>query len=472
MGIRGLEDEVRTPIWATIGLGFKMQGKNGDYPQDCDAFVVHHQDTKGPKRVSGESENAIVDQIVAAYSGRKISEAAGSYWAIGKALRGCLSWPADHRDRHGREVVFETMNRSWSKSALRCVGDGGNGGADVGEAVCLDDAYLAAFKRAGLVLGAAPGKGHRITCKGPECPMWISQRVAGSNTLPGCHREMRFHFQLLHPTTDVNDPNYNRELGWVRVVSSSFNGIVDIQSGLRLLKLKGGRDYAIPFTLRRLAKTISTPEGRALKHCLIVTFDQAEVEEAGLQDPRWAMLPPARQRYLLAQEAPMKAAFLQDQEAKQVRALPQLEAAAAPPTYDQVAEIQPQVADSISNDRDDAIEEALSRASEEPDGETIEQAPESSAIRRLERSEIDALKQKCGGVPGQRETLAKAHALRLAAYREIGLLNTGGEFTPWNLLDPESQARAERQFEFLTTAHRAWIEDRLREEMAEKSEVA
>ena len=44
----------------------------------------------------------------------------------------------------------------------------------------------------------------------------------------------------LHPTTDPANPNYLKNYGSVEIVSGSFNGMIDIQSGLQLLRSHAG----------------------------------------------------------------------------------------------------------------------------------------------------------------------------------------------------------------------------------------
>jgi len=453
MTINGLSEEVRTPRWAIIRLGYKKRGERGDFPRDSDVFCI--------KREAG-CDPDIFEAILAAYGGQRIKDAAEEVYGLGKGLRFMLPWEFD-AVANGREVSWELLNRAWGKSRIRCSGTGG-GEEDgkVGEAWVRDPAYADVLRRRHL-LGEERKGGWTATCLGPDCPLWHSQRTK-ENTLPGCHREGRFSAELLHPETNPEAPNYIRQLGWVQVSTGSFNGAVDVQSGLRMLRARAGRSHNVPFTLARIARPISTPEGRVVKATLAVKYDLAEALTF-TYDPSGtarAILPPAKRRELLA---------LATQEVQ----------------FAHVSDIQPQPVDRPAvaavqralppstpqapfTDRDDAVDAArLDEAEAEADrsDDATWSEPEEEVVRKLSQDDVDELKVACGGVPGKPDTLGRYRELVEASYHALGTKATG-EWAPYVPLPnaPIGQAT------YLTTRHRAWIEQQLRAPAASDSEVA
>jgi hypothetical protein len=440
--IHGLTGRVRTPRWARIRLGYKLKGSKGNYPSDSDVFVLKRE---------GDSE--ITDAILKAYGAQRIPDpkAAEEVYSLGRQIRLMLPWEFD-TVHEGREVSLELSNRSWAASKLRCSGDGG--GADpelVGEAVCRDQQYLAVFQRANLVIGEASRGGHTVTCKGQDCPLWHTHYNRDTNRLPGCHREMRLQALLLHPATDPDSPDYMRQLGWIEVASGSWHGAIDVQSGLAMLRATVGRTHHVPFTLRRLSRSISTPEGRVVKATLIVSYDMAEALRFGLGPPARAMIPAALRRELL-ELASAEAQFesVADIQPRPDRlALPAAETRPAP-ERERVAETP------VIADRDDAVQ----RAMEEESGSGADEE-----VRMLVPDERDALKVLCGGTPGEPETLERYRELVEDSYRACGI-PTNRECTAWAPY-PERRPGAEVQSGWLTTRHRAWIEERLAEQKPE-----
>jgi hypothetical protein len=441
MPINGLTGRVRTPRWAKIRLGYKKKGNNGNYPHDTDVFVLRRE---------GDSE--ITNAILKAYGAQRVPDpkATEEVYSLGRQIRLMLPWEFD-TVHEGREVSLELSNRSWAASKLRCSGDGG--GADpelVGTAVCRDPQYLSAFERAGLVIGEAARGGHTVTCRGQDCPLWHTNHNRDTNRLPGCHREMRLQALLLHPATDPEDPNFMTQLGWIEVATGSWNGAVDVQSGLAMLRATVGRTHHVPFTLRRIARSISTPEGRAVKATLIVSYDMAEALRFGLGPPARAMIPGPLRRELLelaAAEAQFDSvADIQPQPERARLALPPAPQAATP-----ASPPGPAIAD-----RDDAVE------AEQRDAE---EGSEDEDVRMLIPDERDALKVACGGTPGQPDTLGRFRELVEASYRAVQV-PADRECARW-IPYPERRPNEEVQSGWLTTRHRTWIEERLREQRPE-----
>jgi len=442
MPILGLTGRVRTPRWARIRLGYKLKGSKADYPSDTDVFVLRRE---------GDSE--ITNAILKAYGAQRIADpkAVEEVYSLGRQIRLMLPWEYD-TVHEGREVSLELANRSWAASKLRCSGDGGGAEPElVGTAVCRDQQYLATFERAVLVIGEAARGGVTVTCRGQDCPLWHTNYNRETNRLPGCHREMRLQALLLHPATEPEDPNYMTQLGWIEVATGSWNGAVDVQSGLAMLRATVGRTHHVPFALRRLSRSISTPEGRVVKATLIVSYDMGEALRFGLGPPARAMIPAPLRRELL-------------------------ELAAAEAQFDSVSDIQPQpdrgrlalpapapAPTPAVTDYDDAVMAAQAAAA--PSGESEEGEEPEDVVRHLTPDERDELKVACGGTPGQpatqtrfRELVEESyHALRVPADKECS------RFIDY----PGHREGGMVTLGYLTTRHRAWIEERLREQKPE-----
>src|SRR6266496_1109829 len=132
MPINGLSEQVRTPRWAVIRLGYTKKGARGNYPSDADSFVI--------KREAG-CDPELFQAIVAAYSGARIKEASEEVYSLGKNLRFMLPWEFDSV-HDGREVSWELLNRAWGRSRIRCSGTGGGDEqGQVGEAWVRDPEY-------------------------------------------------------------------------------------------------------------------------------------------------------------------------------------------------------------------------------------------------------------------------------------------------------------------------------------------
>ncbi len=420
MPINGLSGAVRTLRTAKFKLGYVKRGQK--YPSDTDVFV-------------GKKADGVTDDAITAYGAKQIQDAEQGVYGFGHELRGMIAFEYDLTGPDGREVVLELLNRSWARSRIRCSGSGGDQELQ-GDAFVRDEAYMKVLKQKGLLLGERRG-GWDAICQGRDCPLWY-EKATDDNKLPGCHREMRFRFILLHPERDRDKPGYMKQLGWVEVATGSWNGAVDVQSGLKVIRaLAGGRTAFIPFRLRRVNRSVSAPNGRVNKATLLVDHDADEVLT-------YASGPPAR-------------ALLRPEIRRELAELAQIEqgmAALQSVNYADVADIQPQPerralpepSTPPATDRDDALGQ-----------------PEQT-VRLLERGDLDALKPMCGGTPGKPETLAKYREMLLASYEALGvpMLEDGKvdetcqEWRPY-IPKPGRQTSAG----WATTRHRQWIEDKL-----------
>jgi hypothetical protein len=241
---------------------------------------------------------------------------------------------------------------------------------------------------------------------GPKCAMWHTNNKA--NNLATCHRELRFLAQLLHPTTNPEDPNYMKNFGSVEIVSGSYNGMLDVQSGLQLLREVAGRSFNVPFNLQRVPRTMLVEGKRLVKATLVVSFDNDEAIRFGYSDPKLSIVRPAVRKQLMAQRREQLELARMEVDYDSVKdVLPQLEAHEPSRINSPEADTSSD-SEAITADRDEVIEEAL--AGTEP---TLSKE---ELNRRLSADERNELKVKSGGQPGQPETLTKLRKLVAAAF--------------------------------------------------------
>jgi hypothetical protein len=418
--IDGVSGNFRPPRLAKIRLGYKPTGKN--YPKDADVFV-------------GKTEDGVTRAMLEAYGKGKIDGAEGEVWNLGKSLRmlSYFEWDELH-PKTGTELVVGLLNRAWSHSSLKCSGTGGD---HPGEAFARDEAFMAAITKATKTKPVARDGGWDVVCMGPKCPLWHTN--SETNKLATCHRELRFLAQLLHPTTNPEDPDYLRNLGSVEIVSGSFNGMLDLQSGLQLLRSVAGRSFNIPFNVQRVPRTMLVDGKRLVKATMIVSFDNDEAIRFGYSDPKLSIVRPAVRKQLMAQRRE------------------QLELAKMAVDYDSVQDVLPRpdqralpersstdenpVAsdETLVADRDQVVAEAVDAA--EPAALSDEQLN-----AYLSQSERNELKTLSGGVPGDRDSLAKFFVLVAAAHKEFGTGQTAQDLSS------------------LTVRHALWIKEQLRAE--------
>ena len=418
-----MSGRVRAPRTCKIRLGYKKKGERGDFPKDSDVFVLRSED---------QAKDEVAQLVLKTYGQGKIEEATGEVYSLGKSLRMMLPWDFD-LTYEGREVGLELMNRAWSHSKLRCTGTGGD---VAGEAVCRDrtmlDELAKATKHKAIVRD--DGESWNVTCLGPRCPFWHSNME--KNKAATCHSEMRLWAWLLHPAKDPEDKNFLKKLAAVEIASGSFNGMLDVQSGLKTIHALVGRTALIPFTLRRVPRTVLSDGKRVLKATLLVDFDQDEVIRFGYSDPKLALVRPEVRKQLLAQkEELLRLAAMESSYESFKDIVPRLEAprsgesggtdypltgsatgsgggeAASGTSLSAAAtDTVPDSSTSVVADRDQVIEEAA------------EQPPRVSGEelnRLLTQDERNELKVLCGGEAGKPETQGHFRELVTLAFKEL-----------------------------------------------------
>lgn len=396
MPINGISGEFRPPRYAKLRLGYKKKGERGEYPKDTDVFV-------------GRIEDGVTKQMIDAYNGEKITEAEGETWNLGKSLRmlSYFEWDAMH-PRKNTELVVNLLNRAWSHSKLKCSGTGGD---EPGEAFVRDEAFVGPIQKATKEKPVRTAGGWKVICLGPGCPMWHANNKA--DKLATCHRELRFLAQLLHPTTDPADPQYLKNFGSVEIVSGSFNGMVDVQSGLQLLRSVAGRSANIPFTLQRKPRTMLVEGKRVVKATLLVGFDNDEAIRFGYSDPKLSLVRPEIRKQLLAQKRELLELARLEVNFDAVRDIqPRLEEhrEPAPASDESMHQSSIDAPPDVVGDRDQVVGEAAAAAL----------PSEAELSRRLNQGERDELKVLCGGIPGDRDSQAHFRELVLQAYERIG----------------------------------------------------
>lgn len=411
MPINGTTGAVRTPKHFDLRSGYKRKGSNGNYPKDTDVIVVR------------KTEDAVPQEVIDAYGGQRIADAAeADVWSLGKAVRLMLPWEFDFVSPEGREVALDMHQRLYGASKLRCIGTGGDR-EHPGEARCFDHelAKKIANKVGGQVVTAESA--WTITCVGADCPFHKRQRVGDREADRGkdCMSTLQLQAMLLHPTTDRKSADYCRRLGWVRITTGSWNAMQDIQSGLMMLRAEIGQTQRIPFTLRRVPHRIQTPEGRQVKSTYIVEHDPDEAvmfrahPQLSLVRPGLAgeLIELARaERELLALAAP-EPSYRSFQDLDQPDDRPRL----GLPSGRQAGQPSPPA----TNDRDDVVAAALTRAGEQREDESIRAAaepPETEALsdaqlrRQLTPDEREELKLHCGVLPPGSEAQVREASLR------------------------------------------------------------
>lgn len=410
---------MRAPRTCKIRLGYKKKGQNGEYPKDTDVFVLRKED-QAPE---------ISAEILKAYPSDPISDAEGQVYSLGKSLRMMLPWDFD-LTYEGREVGLELMNRAWSHSKLRCSGTGGD---EAGEAICQDKSMLDELSKATKHKPVArdDGKSWTAVCLGPRCPFWSSNLE--TNKQATCHREMRLWAWLLWPAKDEKDPNFLRKLAAAEISSGSFNAMIDVQSGFRSIASLVGRTALIPFTLRRVPRTVLSGGKRVTKATLLVDFDQDEVIKFGYSDSKLALVRPEVRKQLLEQKEELLRLAALESKVPNFESfqdiVPRLEAGESGRTDYPItgpatgsgggdtaggggasAETAPDSSATVVADRDQVVDQAADDSAEQLSREELN--------RRLVQGERDELKVLCGGVPGDRSSQQHFRELVAQAYRE------------------------------------------------------
>jgi recombination directionality factor gp3-like protein len=421
---------VRIPRTVKVRLGYKPKGKN--YPQDTDVFV-------------GRIEDGVTKEILEAYNGERIADADGEAWSLGKALRllSYFEWDERSPQDPDKELVVELANRAWAHSKLRCVG---NGGDLAGTASAADKAWADEISKATKEKPRELDNGRfQIVCLGPKCPKWHSNLATDKSAT--CHHELRLRARLLHPATNPADPNYLKQLGWVEVASGSWNGMIDIQSGLSMLRGVAGRSAGIPFFLRRTPRTVLSDGKRLTKATMIVDYDHDEAIRFGYSDPKLSLVRPEVRKQLVADR-------------KELLELARLEA-----NYDSFKDIQPRLEEHVElrpreaasmhqSSIDAAPDVVADRDQVVDDAAAAPPAPSEDELNRfLTQGERDELKVLCGGEPGNAASLAHFRDLVYLAYKHFE------EWLPaWDNASPPLSS--------LKLKHALWIREAIEAEKA------
>jgi hypothetical protein len=450
--IRGLTGKVRTPRSLKIRLGYVRKTRDGanTTPQDTDVFV-------------GKPVDGVNKEILEAYQAKPIADAVAEKdedkaYALGKGLRMLLPWEFDLQ-HEGREIALEVLNRAWGRSkGLKCSGDGGDAGDNAGSAIALDEAWAKQVTaKVGGKLEVVGEKRWKIRCVGPACPKWFANK-GPDNTDASCHRQLRLQAILLHPATNPEDPNYMKQLGWAEVVSGSFNGMIDVQSGFTMIRalttvpgVREGRTAYIPFTLKRVSRVMH-PEGkRTVKSTLMTDYDMDEVIRFAYGPPSRALARPALRRELL-------------------------EMAKAEAEYDSFADTHPAIRERMAlglpapaEDGEEAADNITPKVTSEsePMGVDPDQAAEAAQAAAPSPDELNAfltpealnrLKELCGGVPGQPLTMGTFKSILRRAFAEVD------GWTP-------AAADEHPPFNHTRVRHELWIREHIDELLPRDGEV-
>lgn len=396
MPIEGLSDMRRITRDFKIRLGGRMIKQEGGLPAREPKF-----DERTRQREEGgypkETEHFVMLPEEVPEDVRSL------YGKEPKSLRMMLPAEWDATDPNtGDELVFNRNNRAYGRNhGLRCKGTGNNA-EYAGQAVTDDEAWA---KRIVEVSGTAlqkikypGGERFQVRCLGTDCPKYLVTmaeqyeaeggqkrtrmvKTPGTDSDAACKRVFILRAFLLHPEVDPARADYCRVMGLAEIASSSYNTMANLQSDFDAMRaFTGGDSYAIPFRLVRTPITTYKPT-RAIHYVLKVQLDYAEAQ-------RWAAIPRAER-------------FMADEMRARLR---QIAASPLAPTYDSVRDLVPQAlleAPSASS--------AGSSSTLAPDGDqtvptpnggdtaTVPPPDQTDPDRKLLKSEIDELKNLCGG---------------------------------------------------------------------------
>jgi hypothetical protein len=219
-----------------------------------------------------------------------------------------------------------------------------------------------------------------------------------------------------------------------------------------------GRSAWIPFTLRRVPRTVM-PEGRrAVKATLMVDYDTDEVLRFGYGPPDRALLRPAVRKELL-ELAAAEASF---ESVKDIQPQRQLTDAAAPALPEAAMPAESGSQERVVADRDQVVADALA------EGERVENLPEDQLSEeeldtRLDQLSRDELKRLCGSTPGDQTSMGPFREWVTRAF---------DEFDTWSRIRAENPtltlSRERPPSNYLTRRHQLWIRGQL---MASAPEV-
>jgi len=268
--VRGLEDTLRIPRTFNIRLGTRVKKlqdgtrksltvkEEGGYPTETEYFVLD------------------VDEVPEDI--RKL------YGKEPKSIRLMLLTEYDAVDENGHEMTLSLNNRAWRRRGLRCFGHG-RAADEAADAYTNDEEWARRIAQRAkgipeLLEGperkAAPMPGEkvwRVPCLGQDCPKYDRKvegvkngekamvQAEGHDEDASCKVNIVLRAFLLHPDFGkVGKPGEREVLACVQLASGSYNAIVQLRSGFRLMKpFTAGRTAGIPFTLIRKPTTTYTP---------------------------------------------------------------------------------------------------------------------------------------------------------------------------------------------------------------------
>jgi hypothetical protein len=411
-----------------IRLGIKTRNaQNVEFPKEVDYFCLNKEDFASPD---------IFAEVNAAYGQQP------------KQLKMLLPFEVDAISPiDGDELVYNQYNRAYGAGhGLRCKGSGGSANQP-GTAETSDVEWA---KRIGQETGVRPtrlpGGRLQVQCLGRDCCKYAAPGHDGKDAPGGaaaCKQMLVFRAFLLHPTDDPMSPDYCRPFGIAELASSSYNTMVDIRSGLEMLKPFAKRTAAVPFWLVRHPRTTNHDGKRQVHYTCMVIWSAKEVQAAGLTSPSEVFLPAALRKELKA---------LGEPDFDSVRdLLPATNGYLEAPAVEAPA---PDVPGATASDRDEVVAAAAADAAADPDGtEPLPAVDEAAEQRQLTQAERDELKALCGGrtdpedakSPFKPEAIAKLQEMVRHASAALGTEPADGQY----LLSS------------LQVRHKRWIVDQL-----------
>ncbi len=407
MPINGLSDQRRLPRSMKIRLGVRTKNAQGaEYPKETDFFVIRQEDFASPD---------IFTEVIAAYGQQP------------KQLKMLLPFEVDAVNPiDGDELVYNQFNRAYGLGhGLRCKGNGGSD-AQPGTAETNDADWAKRIAKDTGVPAEVLGNGrYQLKCLGRDCCKYSAPGHDGKDTPGGaaaCKQMLVFRAFLLHPTEDPQSPDYCRPFGIAELASGSYNTMVDIRSGLEMLRPFAKRTAAVPFWLVRHPRTTNHDGKRQVHYTCMVIWSAKEVQAAGLTSPSEVFLPAALRKELKA---------LGEPDFDSVRdLLPATNGYLESPPTPSV-----EVVAATASDRDEVVAAAEAVADGQDEVEPLPAVDEAAEERQLTQAERDELKALCGPrqdqedpkSPFKPEAIARLQELAQHAHAALGTAPAAGE---------------------------------------------
>jgi Recombination directionality factor-like len=368
MPVRGLSERRRLPRDLKIALG--VRANRNSPPKEVDYFVLSRD-------IDGKGDTTADPDMV--------KEAIRVYGPKPKELRMALLAELEAVDPNtGDEMVWNLWNRAYGSNAgLRCKGNGGDANLP-GTAETIDKGWAEVIGKASNEKPELlPNNRYRVRCMGTDCPFYAATGEDGK-LAPGhengvCKKVAVLRAMLLYPDKNPDSENYNRPLGSIEIATSSVNAMIDVPSGLALMRSYAGRSAVVPFTLvRQPMYTYKT--GKKLHFIVKAKFDLQEVQRIGLIPANQAFLPlEMRETYLRLRSAEVNFDSVRDLYPG-VKGLPAHEAE----PKERIVHV---VQEADGTDREEAVAEAQEEAAEQ----------DAELLRTATEAERDELKDLAGG---------------------------------------------------------------------------